>query len=121
LKLTDTWALPPESTPSTGELVTITGVGAHLPPATATPAGITVLPSLMRTATDPVPAMKKRIEGYVASTHVRGDLADDPCGTDSEKEPRVLVTAYGSLPATRLAPPYKVHVDFSKAPPGTSS
>jgi hypothetical protein len=63
VKRTDTLAVPPESTASTGESVSITGVGAHLPPATATPAGITNLPALRLTATNPLPAMKKRIEG----------------------------------------------------------
>jgi hypothetical protein len=55
--------VPPDSAPSTAELVSITGVGEYLPPATATPAGITELPSTTLTATDPSPAMKKRIEG----------------------------------------------------------
>ncbi|HKR99340.1 MAG TPA: hypothetical protein VJU79_07480 [Candidatus Dormibacteraeota bacterium] len=73
------------------------------------------------TATDPLPAMKKRIEGWVASTHTKGDRADDPAGRDSEDEPSVPVAAYGSLPATRLAPPVNVHVELSKAPPGASS
>jgi hypothetical protein len=65
--------------------------------------------------------MKKRIEGYPASTHVEGDCADDPVGKESEEEPRVPVAAYGSLPATSLPPPVKVHLDLSKSPPGASS
>src|SRR4051812_19685612 len=121
VKVRDTWAVPPDSAPSTGELVSITGVGDHLSPATATPTGITELPSTTLTATDPVPAMKNRIEGRVASTHVRGDRADEAAGRDSEKEPRVLVAAYGSLPATSSAPRAKVHVELSKSPPGASS
>jgi hypothetical protein len=121
VKVTDTWAVPPDAAPSTAELVSITGVGVHSPPATAIPAGITELPSATVTATDPLPAMKKRIEGYVASTHVRGDRADDPPGRDSEEEPSVPVAAYGSLPATSLAPPVNVQVELSKSPPGASS
>jgi hypothetical protein len=85
--------MPPDAAPSTAELVSITGVGVQPPSATATPAGITELPFTTLTATDPLPAMKKRTEGYVASTHVGGDCADDPVGRDSEDEPRVPVAA----------------------------
>src|SRR5438309_10342598 len=105
VKVTDTWAVPPESAPSTAELVSIVGAGDHPPPATAVPTGMTEFPSTMLTATDPLPAMKKRIDGYAASTHVTGDLADDPAGKDSEEEPRWPVAAYGSLPAISSAPP----------------
>jgi hypothetical protein len=118
---TDNWAAPPEDAPSAGELVNITGVGVHAPPAATTPAGIVELPSTRFTATDPLPATKKRIEGSVTSTHVTGDWADEPLGSESEEEPRVPVTAYGSLPATSLAPPVMVHVAVSKSPPGASS
>jgi hypothetical protein len=38
-------------------------VGDHSPPAIAMPAGSTDLPSTMLTATDPLPATKKRIDG----------------------------------------------------------
>jgi hypothetical protein len=65
--------------------------------------------------------MKNRIDGSVASTHVGGDWADDPPGRDSEEEPTVPVTPYGSLPATRCAPPVRVQVELSKSPPGASS
>src|SRR5262245_5497842 len=117
----DTWAVPPDSAPSTSELVSITSVGDHLPPAMATPAGITKPPSTTVTATDPWPAMKKRIEGWVASTHVNGERADDPAGRDSEEEPGAPVAAYGSLPATSSARLVNVHVELSKSPPGESS
>jgi hypothetical protein len=63
VNVTDSWAVPPEDAAITAEFVNITGVGAQLPPAAATPAGITVLPYSMLTATDPVPAMKNRTDG----------------------------------------------------------
>lgn len=93
LNVTDIWAVPPDGTPRTAELVSITGVGVQAGPATATPAGITAFPATTLTATDPCPEMKKRIEGYVASTHVGGDWATDPAGSDSEEEPSVPVAA----------------------------
>jgi hypothetical protein len=65
--------------------------------------------------------MKKRTEGWAASTHVKGDWADDPAGRDSEDEPKVPVAAYGSLPATSSALPVNLHVELSKSPPGASS
>src|SRR5262245_61659136 len=111
--VSDTWAVPPDFAPSTAEVVSITSVGDHLPPATATPAGITKSPSTTLTTTDPWPAMKNRIEGWVASTHVKGERADDPAGRDSEEEPRVPVAAYGSLPATSSARLVNVHVELS--------
>jgi len=45
--------VPPDNAPSTAELVSITSVGDHPPPAMATPAGITELPSTTATATNP--------------------------------------------------------------------
>jgi hypothetical protein len=68
VNVTDTWAVPPDCALITGKVVSITGVGAQPPPATTTPAGITVLPSTTATRTNPRPEMKKRIEGWVAPT-----------------------------------------------------
>jgi hypothetical protein len=113
--------VPPDSAPSTAELVSITGVGDHPPPATATPAGITNTPIHDVDRNRSLACNEETDRRVVASTHVKGDWADDPAGRDSEEEPRVPVAAYGSLPATRLAPPVNVHVELSKSPPGASS
>jgi hypothetical protein len=105
----DTSATPPDNVATTAEVVSITGVGVHGEPATATPAGISVFPTTMLTATDPVPEMKKRTVGYAASTQVDGDSADEPAGRSSDQEPSEPVAAYGSLPGTRCAPPLNAH------------
>jgi hypothetical protein len=93
VSLSETWATPSEVAATTAEPVTITGVGSQLNPATAIPAGMFRFPSTMVTITDPVPPMKKRTDGYAASTHVEGDCADDPAGSDSDEEPSVPVAA----------------------------
>ena len=59
----DTWPVPSDVAATTGEPGSITGVGTQLPEATAIPAGMQRFPSTTLTATDPVPAMKKRIGG----------------------------------------------------------
>ena len=40
VNLSETWAVPPFSAPVTADAVTATGLGAQLPPAIATPAGM---------------------------------------------------------------------------------
>src|ERR687897_2037855 len=65
--------------------------------------------------------MKKRGVGYRASTHVRGDRADDPAGSLSDQLPTFPVAAYGSLPGTRCAPPSSAQPGCSKSPRGESS
>ena len=68
--------LSPAQTAGIAKLI----IGSHEEPAIAIPARIAVPPSTRLTATDPVPAMKKRTVGYAASTHVAGDCAVDNAG-----------------------------------------
>src|SRR5215208_1907474 len=88
---TETCAVPPDAVASAGETVTMMGLGNQADPATAVPAGTVLLPITRLTATDPVPAMKKRTVGYRKSTHVGGDCADEPAGSVSDQMPTLPV------------------------------